>query len=112
VLLAHAPPEVQEAVLLAPLAAYTELTVTEPRVLRQILADVRAHGYAVNDRQVTLDSLSVAAPIRAGDGSVVAAVSVVVEAGTASAAALAPMVRAAARGISRSLTAESQGLSR
>lgn len=103
VLLAYAPPDVQEAVLAGPLAAYTPLTVTDPRALRRILAEVRAFGWAVNDRQVTLDSLSVAAPVRAADGGVVAAVSVVVAAGSATASALAPMVQTAARGISRSL---------
>jgi len=103
VLLAYAPSDVQEAVLAGPLAAYTPMTVTDPRALRRILADVRSLGWAVNDRQVTVDSLSVAAPVRAADGSVVAAVSVVVAADSAPATALAPMVQAAARGISRSL---------
>ncbi|MFI5952129.1 IclR family transcriptional regulator [Cryptosporangium sp. NPDC051539] len=108
VLLAYAPPDVQDAVLARPLAAYTPKTVTDPRTLRRILAEVRALGWAVNDRQVTLDSLSVAAPVRAADGSVVAAVSVVVSAGSATANALAPMVRAAARGISRSLGSDAR----
>lgn len=103
VLLAHAPAEVQEAVLGAPLARFTPLTVTDPELLRKMLADVRAHGFAVNDRQVTMDSLSVAAPIRAADGSVVAAVSIVVLAGSALPAALAPAVRATAQGITRAL---------
>ncbi|HEX5201504.1 IclR family transcriptional regulator [Paractinoplanes rhizophilus] len=103
VLLAHAPADVQESVLAGPLARFTPLTVTDPDALRKILADVRAHGFAVNDRQVTMDSLSVAAPIRAADGEVVAAVSIVVTAGTALPAALAPAVRATAQGITRAL---------
>ncbi|MFI5894494.1 IclR family transcriptional regulator [Actinoplanes sp. NPDC051513] len=103
VLLAHAPAEIQESVLAAPLTRFTPLTVTDPDALRKILADVRAHGFAVNDRQVTMDSLSVAAPIRAADGEVVAAVSIVVAAGTALPAALAPAVRATAQGITRAL---------
>jgi DNA-binding IclR family transcriptional regulator len=103
VLLAHAPAEVQEAVLAGPLARFTPLTVVDPDALRKILADVRAHGFAVNDRQVTIDSLSVAAPVRGADGEVVAAVSIVVAAGTALPAALAPAVRATAQGISRAL---------
>jgi len=103
VLLAFAPPEVQESVLASPLARYTPLTVTSPDVLRRVLADVRSHGFAVNDRQVTMDSLSVAAPVRAADGTVVAAVSIVVQAGSAFPAALAPAVQATARSISRAL---------
>jgi DNA-binding IclR family transcriptional regulator len=103
VLLAHAPTAVQEAVLARPLTRYTPLTSTSADELRRVLADVRAHGYSINDRQVSMDTLSVAAPVRAADGSVVAAVSIVVLAGSALPAALAPAVRAAARGISRAL---------
>jgi DNA-binding IclR family transcriptional regulator len=103
VLLPHPPADVQESVLAGPLARFTPLTVTDPDALRKILADVRAHGFAVNDRQVTMDSLSVAAPIRAADGEVVAAVSIVVTAGTALPGALAPAVRATAQGITRAL---------
>ncbi|WP_344649860.1 IclR family transcriptional regulator [Cryptosporangium japonicum] len=106
VLLAHAPADVQEKVLAGPLPAFTPLTVTDPAAIRRILGDVKAHGYAINDRQVTMDSLSVAAPVHGPGGDVVAAVSIVVLAGTALPAALAPMVRAAARGISRSLGAD------
>ncbi|MCU7723973.1 IclR family transcriptional regulator [Actinoplanes sp. KI2] len=103
VLLAHAPADVQEAVLAGPLTRFTPLTVVDAQALRKILADVRTHGFAVNDRQVTMDSLSVAAPIRAADGSVVAAVSIVVTSGSALPAALAPAVRATAHGITRAL---------
>lgn len=103
VLLAFAPHEVQESVLTSPLTRYTPLTMTSPVALRRVLADVRSQGFAVNDRQVTMDSLSVAAPVRAADGAVVAAVSIVVQAGSAFPAALAPAVQATARSISRAL---------
>jgi DNA-binding IclR family transcriptional regulator len=56
----------------------------------------------VSDGQVTLDALSVAAPIMGRDG-VVAAVSLVVRTETAQPAALAPLVMAAGRGIARAL---------
>jgi DNA-binding IclR family transcriptional regulator len=102
VLLANAPAEVQEAVLTTPLHAYTKKTITDPVRLRETLDAVRRNGYAVSDGQVTLDALSVAAPIRRGDG-VAAAVSLVVRADTAQPTALAPLVMAAARGISRAL---------
>jgi DNA-binding IclR family transcriptional regulator len=62
-LLAHAPAEVQEEVLTAPLHAFTGKTVISPTQLRETLAAVRRTGYAVSDGQVTADSVSVAASI-------------------------------------------------
>ncbi|MBW4700581.1 IclR family transcriptional regulator [Micromonospora sp. RL09-050-HVF-A] len=102
VLLAYAPVGVQERVLAAPLERYTELTVTDPGRLRRCLAEVRRVGYAVSDRQVTMDALSVAAPIRAPEG-VVAALSLVVDRSRADPLALAPLVQAAGRVLSRAL---------
>ncbi|MEU5551227.1 MULTISPECIES: IclR family transcriptional regulator [unclassified Micromonospora] len=102
VLLAHAPAQVQERVLAAPLERYTELTVTDPVRLRRQLAEVRRAGYAISDRQVTMDALSVAAPIAGPDG-VVAAISLVVAYDRADPLALAPLVQAAGRVVSRSL---------
>ncbi|MBM0202712.1 IclR family transcriptional regulator [Micromonospora sp. STR1s_5] len=102
VLLAHAPAEVQEQVLAAPLERYTGLTITDPKRLRRCLAEVRRVGYAVSDRQVTMDALSVAAPIRVPEG-VVAAISLVVAHDRADPVALAPLVQAAGRVVSRAL---------
>ncbi|WP_240157212.1 IclR family transcriptional regulator [Pseudonocardia broussonetiae] len=103
VLLAHAPPDVQEEALAGPVERYTPYTVTDPRALRGMLADVRSSGFAVSDRQVTDDALSVAAPVHDGRGQVVAAVSLVVRHGSASPLALAPLVRTSARAIGRAL---------
>jgi DNA-binding IclR family transcriptional regulator len=105
VLLAHAPDDVQEEVLGRRLERFTSLTIVDPAKLRRVLAEVRRTGLAISDRQVTMDALSVAVPVRGREGSVVAALSVVVQAGTADARALGPAVRAAARGISRALGA-------
>jgi DNA-binding IclR family transcriptional regulator len=103
VLLAHAPVDVQERVLAGPLPRYTSFTITDPRQLRRVLAEVRRTGVAISDRQVTADAVSVAAPVEVR-GSVVAALSIVVR-GTSPAAVrtMTPGVRAAARGISRTL---------
>jgi len=103
VLLAHAPAHVQERVLAGPLQRYTPFTLTDPRELRRVLAEVRRSGVAISDRQVTTDAVSVAAPIEVR-GNVVAALSVVVR-GSSPAAdrTMTPGVRAAARGISRTL---------
>lgn len=77
VLLAHAPVEVQDRVLAAPLVRYTRHTVTDPRRLRRVLADVRRDGFVISDRQIETISASVAAPVRDRTGRVVAAVSLV-----------------------------------
>jgi DNA-binding IclR family transcriptional regulator len=102
-LLAFAPAEIQEQVLAAPLERYTDLTVVDPRRLRRILADVRRVGYATSDRQVTMDALSVAAPICGPNGTVQAAISLVVAYDRADPVTLAPLVQAAGRAISRAL---------
>ncbi|MBA0127785.1 IclR family transcriptional regulator [Haloechinothrix sp. YIM 98757] len=104
VLLAHAPTEVQDEVLSGPIDRYTECTVTDPHSLRRMLADVRTTGFSISDRQVTMDALSVAAPIHSGRGHVIAAVSLVVHHGTVSPHSLAPLVQTSARAISRTLS--------
>ena len=119
VLLAYAPAEVQDRVLAAQLKAFTKFTITEPRRLRQVLAEVRRSGIAVCDQQVDPGTLSIAAPVFGPpDGAadavltqgstgavVVAALSVVVPSEGTDRLALLPAVRAAARGISRVLGA-------
>jgi DNA-binding IclR family transcriptional regulator len=101
VLLANAPAEVQEEVLAGPLRRLTARTVVDPTRLRAVLADVRREGYAVSDRQVTMDALSVAAPILDHEGTVVAAVSLVVRSADADPSALAALIRTTAHAISR-----------
>jgi DNA-binding IclR family transcriptional regulator len=106
VLLAHAPAEVQEQVLAAPLQAFTPFTVSDPALLRRMLAEVRRSGFAVSDRQITDDAYSVAAPITGADGQCTAALSIVVPADDPGRASWAAAVRAAARGISRRLLSD------
>ncbi len=108
VLLAHAPVDVQEEVLSGPIKRFTSKTVTDPVQLRRMLADVRSNGFSVSDRQVTMDSLSVGAPIHDPHGQVVAAVSLVDRYGSTTPNtphALARLVRTSARAISRALSA-------
>jgi DNA-binding IclR family transcriptional regulator len=102
-MLAHCAPAFQEEYCAGPLAAFTAHTLTDPGTLRRALAEVRRTGVALSDRQITVDALSVAAPVRGTEGSVVAAVSVVVPERDARTTALVPAVRIAARGISRAL---------
>jgi DNA-binding IclR family transcriptional regulator len=105
VLLAYAAREDQDRYLARPLQTFTEKTIGDERRLRAVLAEVRRCGYATSDGQVTLDALSVAAPIHGPTDEVVAALSIVVRAGSAAPTALAPLVLTAARGISRTLGA-------
>jgi DNA-binding IclR family transcriptional regulator len=102
-LLAYASRETQERYLAGPLARLTERSITGAARLRRELAEVRRLGYAVSDGQVTLDALSVAAPVHDRDDHVVAALSIVVRTGTVPTAVLAPAVRTSARAISRAL---------
>jgi DNA-binding IclR family transcriptional regulator len=105
VLLAHSAPDYVERLLAAPLARYTEHTITDPVRLRQVLANVRRDGYVISDRQIEPISVSVAAPVYGPDNMVVAAVSIVIPADGPRASHYVPAVRAAARGISRSIGA-------
>jgi DNA-binding IclR family transcriptional regulator len=106
VLLAHAPHDVQEQVLAGPIKSFTPHTVTDPRALNWMLAAIRTNGYAISDRQVTDDAISVAAPIHAANGTVIAAVSIVVRHGSALPHTLAPLVRSSARAISRTVAGQ------
>ncbi|KGQ21897.2 IclR family transcriptional regulator [Thermus filiformis] len=58
-----------------PLEAYTPNTRTDPRVLAEELAQVRAQGYALDDEEKELGVRCVAAPIFGPAGEVVAALS-------------------------------------
>lgn len=104
VLLAHADPAAVETVLARPIRRFTPWTVCRADGVRALLAQARTGGFVVSDRQIEEVSMSVAAPVRAGDGPVVAELSIVVPAAT-NPHTLVPAVRAAARGISRALAA-------
>ncbi|MFC5225534.1 IclR family transcriptional regulator [Streptomyces fimbriatus] len=61
VLLAHAPAAVQEDALDRVIPRYSSFTLTDSVRLRAVLAQVRTCGYSVSDRQLSSDTLSVAA---------------------------------------------------
>jgi DNA-binding IclR family transcriptional regulator len=105
VLLAHSAPDFQEQVIAGPLKRFTTKTVCQPDELRRMLAEVRRTGVAISDGQIELIALSIAAPVCGKGGDVVAALSVVVPAMSSDPRAYVPVVRAAARGISRTLGA-------
>jgi DNA-binding IclR family transcriptional regulator len=104
VLLAYGPPEVQERVLSRPLEPHTANTITTPERLRAALADVRRQGFVVTPGHVHQDAAGVAVPVRNGLQEVVAALSVIVP-NDGRAMAQVPALLAAARGITRTLSA-------
>jgi DNA-binding IclR family transcriptional regulator len=104
VLLAYASASLLQRYLAQPLRTFTHKTISDPRHLRGVLAQIRRDGFVISDGQVTLDALSVAAPVQDGD-QVVAALSIVVHAVRhPSPSSLTPAVVAAAKGVSRTLT--------
>nr|WP_258957178.1 IclR family transcriptional regulator C-terminal domain-containing protein [Rhodococcus globerulus] len=100
VLLAHAPHELQDDVLAQPIERFTSHTVTDPVHLRRVLAEIRSTGIAVSDRQISLDSISVAAPIRDRHGRVIAALSVVADHARSTPRTLIPLIRSTAQAVS------------
>ena len=57
-------------------APYTQHTVTDEKALRDILAQVRADGYAAVDQELELGERSVAVPVRARSENTLAALNV------------------------------------
>ncbi|MDH6702295.1 IclR family transcriptional regulator [Streptomyces griseoviridis] len=76
VLLAHASPTLREGLLARSLPRFTERTITGASVLRGELEAVIEQGYAVTVEELELGLTAVAAPVRAHDGRVIAAISV------------------------------------
>jgi DNA-binding IclR family transcriptional regulator len=102
VLLAHAPPELLKDVLGHERAAYTDATVVDERRLRALVADVRRSGVAFCPGFIDERATGIAVPVRGTGAKVVAALSVVVP-NDRNARAQIPALKAAARGVSRSL---------
>lgn len=103
VLLAHAGPELQAEVFAQPGDAEPGSGSLPAKELRAALAGVKHSGAAVVRRTHPSRTVSVAAPIHGADGDVVAALSIVVPDAATPAHELVPLVRAAARAISRNL---------
>jgi IclR family acetate operon transcriptional repressor len=76
VLLAFAPEAERERLLKRPLEPRTRNSITDPTKLRTALEEVRARGYAQTIEELEEGLNAVAAPVRSGNGDVIAAVSV------------------------------------
>jgi DNA-binding IclR family transcriptional regulator len=102
-LLAHARPEITEAVVASGLAARTPATIADPARFAAELAVVRDAGVAFDREECAIGLACIAAPVFAPDGECLAALSVTGPAETLPLDRLAPAVRAAGLGISRAL---------
>jgi DNA-binding IclR family transcriptional regulator len=104
VLLAYAPEDVQTAVL-SRLTRITPYTITQPGLLRDQMRRVHREGYATTVEEMSLGACSVAVPIRATNGQVVAALGIVVPSLKRDRARLVAALQVAAQGVGRSLGA-------
>lgn len=75
VLLAFAPAATRRAALEGPLPRFTGHTITEPADLDRALTEVARVGWAATAEELEIGLHAVAAPVRAADGRVVAAIS-------------------------------------
>jgi DNA-binding IclR family transcriptional regulator len=102
VLLAHAPAEVQHAVL-AGLHRVTAYTITQPGTLQRQLAGVLRDDYATTVEEMSLGACSVGVPVRRGE-QVVAALGIVVPTLKRDRARLVSALQVASRGIGRAIS--------
>lgn len=103
VLLAYATPDVIDEVLSRPLRRLTSRSITDPKVLRGQLSDIRIRGFATECEEAVLGGACVAAPILVR-GHIRAALSVSVKADEFVPSRLSAAVKTAAAGISRELS--------
>ena len=106
VLLAYMPEGQRKQILRKPLESLTEHTVTDREVLQQQLREIRDTGYGYIVEELEVGMTAVGTPIRAADGTVIAAVAVSGPVFRLPAEALPEMgerVKKAAAEISRSL---------
>lgn len=69
--------EIKEAIDRTDFVSYTEYTITSQNQYIDELKEVRKKGYAIDDRENTLQQIAVAAPIRDHDSKVIASISCV-----------------------------------
>ncbi|GGS20400.1 IclR family transcriptional regulator [Streptomyces humidus] len=102
-LLAFSEGELVDEVLAAPLRRLTSYSIDDPVRLRTVIEQVQASGIAYEEQEAADGVSCIAAPVFAGRGIAVAAISLAVPRGRFRPAQLAPAVRTAALGLSRAL---------
>jgi DNA-binding IclR family transcriptional regulator len=105
VLLAHAPSELRDEVMNSALCWYNERTPVQPDRLRRLWASAREQGYLVCDGFIDSAAMSIAVPVAGPNGAVVAALGIVIPSQGARPMTHVPVLLAAAKGISRVLSA-------
>ncbi len=105
VLIAYGGDGVWDRMLRRGLAPRTSATIVSPLAMKLALARIRDEGVGFDQGECTVGLACVAAPVMAADGSCVAAVSITGPAHRLSLSRSAPLVREAAWGISRQLSA-------
>jgi len=103
VLLAYAPQEVMAEVL-SNLTRITPYTIVHAGRLQDQLRRVHREGFATTNEEMSLGACSVAVPIRAPDGDVVAAIGMVVPSLKRDRPRHVAALQVAAQGVSRSLS--------
>jgi DNA-binding IclR family transcriptional regulator len=103
VILAFSEPELLESVLQDGLRRCTRYTITSPERLNEAVNHVRQTHLGFSVEEMTLGASSVAAPIFAANRALSASLAIVVRSST-DLSRLAPAVRAAALGVTRTLT--------
>jgi DNA-binding IclR family transcriptional regulator len=77
-ILAFMPEQERDSLLMLPLAAVTEKTITDPVMIRQELEQVRGCGYAVAAESLEEGLVAIGAPLYNHDGDVPGAISVAI----------------------------------
>ncbi|MFV0373998.1 IclR family transcriptional regulator [Microbacterium sp.] len=103
VLLAHGDAALVSAAVRDPLPVYTEYSLRTAADVRSELRRVRAEGFAVADRFIHLESRGIAVPIAGPDGSVYAAMGVVVPSDGSSPLPYVELLKRASAGIAGDL---------
>jgi DNA-binding IclR family transcriptional regulator len=104
-LLAHASPAYQDHVLSLPLEPVTEMTVTDPAILRKQLAEIRRRGYAFEPGTGVSEWTGIAVPVGGCGSAPIAAVSAIYPRGREEERKAVAALRRAADQIARSLDA-------
>ena len=102
-LLAHAAPEILDAVLARPLRRMTEHSITDRARLGEELAEIRRTGLAYDREEARLGVSCIAAPVLVR-GEAVAALSLTLPADRLTRAGLAPAMRAVSLALARALS--------
>lgn len=103
VLLAHSAPDFQDKLLALPLRPVSTETITDPRLLREKLAEVRRLGYAIAPGYIESVSTGIAVPVQDGSGRVIAALSAVMPRGLEREQTTVAALRRAASGITKAI---------